>query len=395
MLIIAEIALWIVTIPLCLALLVFAGECFLGLAPITTNRAALKDTCAIVVPAHNEEATIGYSLGLLLGSIPEGARVIVVADNCSDRTSEIARTHPCEVIVRNDPLRLGKGFALAHAAEHLEADPPQVVIVLDADSTISPGGVEALVSQVLASRNAAQAINLQFDFSNAGELVGISNFALLVKNLIRCRGLERLSGSSSLFGTGMALPWSCFRAEILASENIVDDLALTIDLAREGVFCHLVEQARVTSGSTVWTETVTQRTRWEHGYIVTGMGQALPILVLAVTKRSRRLFFLAVDLLVPPLALLVLLSVLALTLALAWAAVSGQWLPAALLTAGLGISGLAVFAAWYVEGRKILRWQSLLWTPVYVLSKLPIYLGVLTSRKIGWTRTRRNGEHPE
>lgn len=125
------------------------------------------------------------------------------------------------------------------------------------------------------------------------------------------------------------------------------------------------------------------------------MGQALPILVLAVTKRSRRLFILALDLLVPPLALLLLLSVLALTLALAWAAVSGQWLPAALLAAGLGISGLAVFAAWYVEGRKILRWQSLLRIPVYVLSKLPIYLGVLASRKIGWTRTRRDGERPE
>ena len=62
----------------------------------------------------------------------------------------------------------------------------------------------------------------------------ISNFAFMIKNLVRQRGLERLAGRVHLTGSGMAFPWSTFAEANLGGANIVEDLALGIKLAEGG-----------------------------------------------------------------------------------------------------------------------------------------------------------------
>ncbi|MCW1401091.1 glycosyltransferase [Novosphingobium sp. MW5] len=364
----------------------------MGLRPIRSSGPAASGKIAVIMPAHNEAMTIGESLGSLIANCPPGVRCIVVADNCTDDTAQIARAHDCEVLVRDDPALRGKGFALAHAYDHLALDPPDVIIVIDADCAISKGGIAALASAVEASGMAAQSVNLQFDRSRSGGLVDVSNFALLVKNLVRTRGLQRLSGSSSLFGTGMALPWRYFRRETLATDNIVDDLALTVELGRAGVRCKLVEEAVVSSPSANWAETINQRRRWEHGFLITGMTKALPLLALGLRRGSRRLCGYGLHLLVPPLALLLMLASTMLVLAIVLAALGASLTPAVTLGSLLVFAGLAVFAAWVAEGRKTLPWQSLVQIPIYALRKVPIYAGLLLSRQTSWTRTRRDGE---
>lgn len=383
---------WLAVIPFCICLAVLGVECLLGLRPIQTLAPVPLGKVAVIMPACNEALTIGESLANLISVCPPGVRRIVVADNCTDDTAAIARAYDCEVLVRNDAGLRGKGFALAFAHDHLLGDPPEVVIVIDADCAISKGGIEALASVVLAGGQAAQSINLQFDRSRTGGLVDVSNFALLVKNLVRTRGLQRLSGSSSLFGTGMALPWRHFRRETLATDNIVDDLALTLELCRTGVRCRLVEDAVVTSPSANWGETINQRRRWEHGFLITGMTRALPMLALGIRQGSRRLCGYALHLLVPPLALLVMLAVLALAAAIVLALLGASWTPAIALSALLAFAGLALLAAWVAEGRQTLPWQSLIQIPFYALRKVPIYAGLIVSRQTAWTRTRRDGE---
>jgi hypothetical protein len=49
--------------------------------------------------------------------------------------------------------------------------------------------------------------------------------------------------------------------------------------------------------------------------------------------------------------------------------------------------------AWVNEGRSVLSAGALLQAPLYVLWKLPIYLKLLTGRRSGWARTRREGEN--
>ena len=94
---------------------------------------------SVVIPAHNEEAGIEATLQALRDELSFDDRVLVVADNCSDRTVELARAQNAEVIERKDPDRRGKGYALAFALEHLAQDPPDLVVILDADCRLQPG----------------------------------------------------------------------------------------------------------------------------------------------------------------------------------------------------------------------------------------------------------------
>jgi len=68
----------------------------------------------------------------------------------------------------------------------------------------------------------------------------ISALAFLVKNLVRPSGLKQLGFPSLLTGIGMAFPWSIIRSVSLASDNIVEDMQMSLDLAIAGhptVFC--------------------------------------------------------------------------------------------------------------------------------------------------------------
>ena len=71
-----------------------------------------------------------------------GDRLIVVADNCSDDTAAVASSAGAETVERNEPAKIGKGYALDHALRHLALDPPAVVICVDADCIVSEGAID-------------------------------------------------------------------------------------------------------------------------------------------------------------------------------------------------------------------------------------------------------------
>jgi glycosyltransferase involved in cell wall biosynthesis len=73
-----------------------------------------------------------------------GDRLVVIADNCSDDTAALAATVGADVVERHDPTRIGKGYALDFGLRHLSADPPQIVIIIDADSRMSPSAIDRL-----------------------------------------------------------------------------------------------------------------------------------------------------------------------------------------------------------------------------------------------------------
>src|SRR5689334_8695221 len=57
---------------------------------------------AVVVPAHNEAALIHRTIHSILAQLPAGARLLVVADNCTDNTADVALAAGAEVSVRQD-----------------------------------------------------------------------------------------------------------------------------------------------------------------------------------------------------------------------------------------------------------------------------------------------------
>ena len=186
---------------------------------------------AVLVPAPDDAAGIGAAVAAIRRQLRPGDRLLVVADNCSDATAELAMRAGAAVCRRHDPARAGKAFALAHGRAMLRTDPPQVVIVLDADCLPEAGALTRLAVGA-AGGVAVQASNLLRCGPHAAPLVRISTFAFLLRNLIRQRGLRRLSDRALLQGTGMALPWRMFDAAPLATASLAEDLRLGLDLAR-------------------------------------------------------------------------------------------------------------------------------------------------------------------
>lgn len=386
--------------PIILLDLTFLLEIIVGLPRRTTPVANLGDQGAtIVVPAHNEARVIGESVDALKDAAGEDFPILVVADNCIDDTADIASRAGVIVIERFDLGRRGKGHALAFARQWLRQDPPSAVIVLDADCRTDRTSLVNLAARTLAHNKPSQALNLLEPSLKAEAMVQVSTFAFLVKNLVRQRGLQRLTGGVHLTGTGMCLTWDQFDRADLATSNIVEDLRLGLEMTRDGASPQLIENAFVWSAHASMNDTLAQRSRWEGGFLSLA-GKAGPDMLLrGLHGRNARTLFRALDLLVPPLTLLAMVNVAALVLAGSLAAIGvTPWAPVALLS-GIDLTmAAALLASWWFEGRTSLSAGKFLSLPLYAVWKVPLYLAIATKGAPSeWRRTRRRAStlHPE
>ncbi len=384
---------WTCVVGPALALFYFSAEVLLGLRalPRRTNENGELDL-AVIIPAHNEALMIADTVRALRQHVAPTTRVLIVADNCTDETAELARGAGATVIERTDATRRGKGFALAFARDFLASAPPQAVFVLDADCRVSRGQVEAMAGHAATIGEPVQSINLLTAPADASPMVQLSNFAMVVKNLVRARGLYRLGGGITLFGTGMAFPWPVFADAKLATSEPVEDLRLALVLAQEGVKVHLWEGLSVTSAAAGIEDSLDQRRRWEHGFLSNAARYGVPSLLEGARRGSAHLLMLGAHLLVPPLALLFIVSALALVPAVLLALLANQPGPLAVLGSALALAVVVTGVAWYREGRSTLTAQALARAPLYVLWKIPLYLGFIAARQTEWNRTRRLNE---
>jgi len=399
--VLAFIACWILAVaalPLALMVGVFVLQILAAAWTRSSSTArsrqhVVRGRVAVLVPAHDEAAGIARTLDAVLPQLREHDRIVVVADNCSDDTAAIARAAGAQVQVveRAHATDRGKGFALAFGVDALRADPPGLVVILDADCDLAPGALDALCDCVVNYDRPAQALYLMNARPDARLPRRIAQFAWRVRNWVRPAGWRRLGLPCQLMGTGMAFTWPMLRNAPLANASIVEDMKLGIDLAIAGkppLFC---PRALVTSlFPDTAAATRTQRTRWEHGHLEM-IGREVPgLLGAAWRQRDPRLVGMALDLCVPPLALLAALLVVGTILGALlswWIADIGPGLAYGLL---LGSFGTAVLLAWWVRGRDIVRLFELLSIPVYIAAKLPVYARFVVRRERRWVRTDRD-----
>jgi cellulose synthase/poly-beta-1,6-N-acetylglucosamine synthase-like glycosyltransferase len=370
----------------------FAFEVFVGLRPLRSIESPEGPgiSTVIVIPAHDEEAVIERTVRDTMREAGTAAPLLIVADNCTDGTAELARAAGATVLERNDRERRGKGFALAAARAHLRGDAPRVLIVLDADCRIDAASVRALMSFAARTALPCQAVNLLAPDLTAGPLVQMSSFAFMIKNLVRQRALQRLAGRAHLTGTGMALPWPIFEQANLGGANIVEDLALGLELAERSAPPVLVEQATVWSPAASAGGTLVQRRRWEGGFLATTLKTAPRALVRSIRRADARGFCAALDLCIPPLALLVMLNGIVFVLAVVAVLAGGAAWPAIVQVAIGIVAAFAVGLAWLREGRRFASAATLLRLPFYVLWKLPMYVGLARrGAPKDWLRTGR------
>jgi cellulose synthase/poly-beta-1,6-N-acetylglucosamine synthase-like glycosyltransferase len=204
-------------------------------------------------------------------------------------------------------------------------------------------------------------------------------------------GYQRLGLPCQLMGSGMAFPWSLMARAQLASGHIVEDLKLGLDFARQGQAPLFCPGALVFSVFPSHSDGVrSQRTRWEHGHLAMIQKEGPQCFRDSLRARNLDLFALTIDMCVPPLALLVLLTLgFALLALLLWATTGNAmpWSLALLLPAALGC---AVLLAWSRFGRAILSLRDLAYAPVYALRKVPLYLKFLVRRQVEWVRSQRD-----
>lgn len=391
--VLATAAGWALAIAVGAPLAIFTLEMLAGLWPSRPpRRAPGGGSVAVLIPAHDEAAGIAATLAALSLVAPQGMRTVVVADNCADETAALARAAGAEVVERTDPEARGKGFALACGRDYLARGPlapPDVVIVLDADCRLEPGSIEALANSARKRGVPVQAVNLISGDLDAAPMVQISSFAMVVKNLYRSRGMQRMGGAALLTGTGMAFPWPLFAEARLATASIVEDLALGIEMTRAGRAPLLLGAANVRSAPAAMRDALAQRTRWEHGFLQTVRRYALPLLAGGFRRGSLAELLMGLHLLVPPLALLLMVSGAALPVLAVLALAGGSAVPAFLLGGLLALALVLVLIGWIAGGRPYLAATALLRAPLYLLWKLPVYIGFMRKPQAGWNRTPR------
>lgn len=346
---------------------------------------------AIVVPAHDEEGGIARTVQSLqqVAWPAECRRIVVVADNCTDATAARAAVAGALVLERQDDARRGKGYALDHAFTRCMAEQwADAVVVVDADSVVSPNFLEAIAARLECGELAVQ---VRYGVLNVGDSwrTRLMAIALAAFHDVRSRARERFGFSCGIRGNGWCLSRECLRRVPYGSFSLVEDVEYGIALGVNGIRVAYVDEADV-RGEMVSRPDIAarQRQRWEAGRLQLIRGTFPALLRGIFTGRSRVCLDLLLDLLVLPLAhvalCVVLLAGCALALALAFAAnaVLGGL---ALLCTGSLIA--YVLRGWALSGTGSAGLADLLRAPGYVLWKVLLLLrrGAPTA----WIRTDR------
>src|SRR5260221_2028140 len=147
---------------------------------------------AVLVPAHNEGNALLPTLADIKAQMGSSDRLLVVADNCTDDTLDVPAAAGAEVIDRNDPDRKGKGYALAWGLRHLGEDPPDVVVIVDADCRLADGAIDRLAATCAATHRPVQALYMMLAPDGSPINLRVAEFACRVKNWVRPRALGAL-----------------------------------------------------------------------------------------------------------------------------------------------------------------------------------------------------------
>jgi cellulose synthase/poly-beta-1,6-N-acetylglucosamine synthase-like glycosyltransferase len=350
-----------------------------------------RGSVAVLIPAHNESLLIASTIRSIMPQLTERDRLLVVADNCSDDTADIAAAEGAEVLVRMDAEHRGKGYALAAGVNHLQSAPPNIVLIVDADCQVSEGTVDRLVCATSAIGKPVQALYLMRAAAEAQAPMRIAEFAWLVKNKVRPEGLNRLGLPCQLTGSGMAFPWDVLSKASLATGHIVEDLKLGLDLARNGSAPMLCPGALVTSEFPSSSAGVkTQRTRWEHGHLSVISKEGTGFFLHSLRARNWSLLAMTIDLCVPPMALLVLLGTLSWICAALLFLRTGSVAGFAAATIAVALIAASVLSSWLTYARTLVPFSDLLLGATYAFGKIPLYARFLMARQMEWVRSRRD-----
>lgn len=350
----------------------------------------------VLVPAHNEETTIGNTLDSLWQQNRPPERIIVIADNCTDRTAEIARSKNAEVFETIDNT-FKKAGGLNQALRMLlpTATDSDAYFVMDADTVIVPGFLEVAMAKMDAGYDAVGGV---FYGEGGSGLLG----ALQRNEYIRyCRDIARhkgrvlvLTGTGSIFRAHLMQQIAAQRGTAFPGNpgQVYDTISLTEDneitLASKTLGAKMVSPnpcRTITEVMPTWRDLWKQRMRWQRGALEN-------IRAYGITRTTARYWFQQIGLGWGTIALNAYLFLMLLTLASLnlhimwfWAAFTGIFVAERVITAwkendwqGRGLAAVIVIELGY----------DLFQQAVYVKSLFDL----LMRREATWHHVDRSAE---
>ncbi|WP_035771781.1 glycosyltransferase family 2 protein [Arthrobacter sp. Br18] len=235
-------------------------------------------TVTVLIPAHNEEASLPSTIASLLAQSHRPERLIVVADNCTDSTVALARQAGVEVFesVGNTQKKAGAlNQALKNVLPHQGHN--DLVMVVDADTRLDDGFLEAAVPRFTNDR-ALIAVGGLFHGEEGHGLIGQfqrNEYIRYSREIARRRGrVFVLTGTASIFrpvalrtvaqNRGATIPGT--PGDVYDTAALTEDNELTIALKSLGALiisplqCSVVTEL-MPSWKTLWA----QRLRWQRG----------------------------------------------------------------------------------------------------------------------------------
>lgn len=389
------IALLVPAVPICLYHVVLACCALAGRRPVRAAEAQPTHRFAIVIPAHNEEATLAGVLRSCaeLDYPRDLYQVYVIADNCSDATAAIARAGGARCLERHDDKRRGKGAALEWAFERVLPDGADAIVVLDADCTLDAHALRAFDRRLAAGDRVLQACNVA---SNPDTNVTsyVACVANTVENHLFYAPKSDLGLAVLLRGTGMVFAREVLQSHPWRAHSIVEDSEYSVRLLEAGLRIRFVPEASVRSPFATHSRQLSvQRKRWVGGNAHFGRAHALRLMGRGLIGRRWLLLDLGWTLLAVQRSLVLVELLLAVL-------VGGlcDWLAPGKLSAGLALTGVAlgmlhglILALGAVllglNGRRL---RFLAGSPLVAARMLLIAVqGACGDRVVAWQRTPR------
>jgi len=235
-------------------------------------------TVTVLIPAHNEEASLPGTLASLRSQSHRPERIVVVADNCTDKTVAIARSAGVEVFESVDNTHKKAGALNQALTKMLPAQGDNdVVMVMDADTMLDDGFLESAVRRFTADR-ALMAVGGLFYGEQGHGLLGQfqrNEYIRYAREMQRRRGrVFILTGTASLFRPaalrtiaerrGTSIPGT--PGDVYDTAALTEDNELTIALkSLGGLMISPADCTVVTELMPNWRMLWAQRLRWQRG----------------------------------------------------------------------------------------------------------------------------------
>ncbi len=356
----------------------------------------------IVIPAHNEESSIERTLRSIFKiEYPrDHFDVVVVADNCTDKTAEIATSVGSIVFKRTNTELRGKGFALKWCFDKLLSSENgyDAFVVIDADSVTSTNILIVLNFYLDQGSKVIQATDIVEPQAGVWSSE-MTRIGFLLYNYVRALGRTVINCPTGLHGNGMCFSVDVIKAVPWKAYSLAEDLEYGIQLLLNGYQTDFAPEAVVLATMPTKSEHAkSQRARWEGGRFPVIKRYFFPLLTTTLKSRSYKYFDRLIDLVTPALVnlLIVSLGMFVMSVALDAIGVSGMGV-FIILWGTVSIAGFAhLFIGLKASNADRSTYAALLHLPLYVLWKVSL-LGKLfrTARSSDWIRTTREETIPK